>query len=177
MKVLAVREPYATLIADGYKDLEIRNYDAQQRGYICIYSTKAKPCDSQLLQDVQNICSLMDDYDIDHEIPHRLYAKSQENRGRIIAVGYLGCSMQFQDWDHFEKRTPHHLNVPSQYQDGVYGWHIKDVCKFNVSINHRYRGSVIWDNINVSEINDHIKQYEQMDYIPEVLTNQKSMFL
>lgn len=41
MKVLSIREPWATLIINGYKEYEFRNWKTKYRGEVLIHASKA----------------------------------------------------------------------------------------------------------------------------------------
>lgn len=50
MKVLSIKEPYASLILNGYKHIETRSYKTNYRGEIFIHASK-KAVNNKLLND------------------------------------------------------------------------------------------------------------------------------
>lgn len=60
MKVLSIQEPYATLIAEGYKKIETRSWKTNYRGDILIHASVSKKylksiTDSKVIELLQNI--------------------------------------------------------------------------------------------------------------------------
>ena len=61
MKAISIRQPWAWLIVNGYKDIENRSWNTKYRGPVLIHASAAKPS--------------MDDYSavIDILLKHRMY--------------------------------------------------------------------------------------------------------
>lgn len=43
MKAISIRQPWAWLIVNGYKDIENRSWDTKYRGLVLIHAAKTKP--------------------------------------------------------------------------------------------------------------------------------------
>lgn len=47
MKALSIKQPWAWLIVNGYKDIENRSWDTKYRGLVLIHAAKTKPSVSE----------------------------------------------------------------------------------------------------------------------------------
>lgn len=111
MKVLSIKEPYATLIANGVKKIETRSWKTNYRGEIFIHASKKefnkKSVKNQLLGE------LIKDMDM--------------NPGYIICRAKLVDSV-YMDQE-FIDRIKKNKNeyVCGDYQIGRYGWILEDI--------------------------------------------------
>lgn len=48
MKALSIRQPWAWLIVNGYKDIENRNWDTKYRGQVLIHASSKRPTKSEV---------------------------------------------------------------------------------------------------------------------------------
>lgn len=69
MKALSIRQPWAWLIVNGYKDIENRTWNTKHRGPVLIHASAAKPSKADM--DVAR--EIMQHYDAAHRLPDRGY--------------------------------------------------------------------------------------------------------
>lgn len=55
MKALSIRQPWAWLIVNGFKDIENRSWDTKYRGLVLIHAAKTKPTAAEWYE-AQTIC-------------------------------------------------------------------------------------------------------------------------
>lgn len=106
MKVISIREPWASLIVHGYKEYEFRTWKTNYRGPLYIHASKVIE---------RNKCSKFTSYHLDYQ------------PGKIIGVGELVDCIKVTD--ELEQALVH--KDPIVYQKSehprVYAWHIKNV--------------------------------------------------
>ena len=148
MPVLAVRQPWASLIEMGYKTLEVRNMNTHFRGPIAIYASRSKPKKADL--------ALFED--------HIVFSGGGDclPYGMIIAKAELaGCKKHVSE-STFDSLRHKHLAPMSYYQAGkTCLWMLENVqtvepVDFKAS-------SIVWSSID----RDMIK-VAGTDCIPEV---------
>lgn len=106
MKVLTIREPFATLIKDKVKRYETRNWKTNYRGEIYIHSAKMKSKASNV-----SIAST--------------YLKSEENPEHIICKCLLkDCIYMTEDFIKEVKKSPEEYNS-GHYEIGRYAWELE----------------------------------------------------
>lgn len=107
MKVISIREPYATLIKDGIKTVETRSWKTNYRGKIYIHSciTKDK---------------------IPYSIKHLIKTE--------LKYGYILCSADlvdcvYMDEEYIKKIKNNDYNdfICGKYEIGRYGWHLENI--------------------------------------------------
>jgi len=133
MKVLAVRQPWASLIADGEKTVEVRSGYTHIRERVAIYATRTKP-NSALVSYIR----------------HRFYPGPLKlfPLGVILAtVEITGCEcygtpFEF-DMDSYNHRVP---LTPFECI-GKHGWSLSNVHKLVDPVPFKMpKGAVIWAN-------------------------------
>lgn len=55
MKAISIRQPWAWLIVNGFKDIENRSWDTKYRGLVLIHAAKTKPTAAEWYE-AQTIC-------------------------------------------------------------------------------------------------------------------------
>ena len=106
MKVLTIREPFATLIKDKVKIYETRSWKTNYRGEIYIHAAKAKSKSSNV-----NIAST--------------YLKSKENPEHIICKCLLNnCIYMDDDFINEVKKNKKEYNS-GRYEIGRYAWQLE----------------------------------------------------
>lgn len=107
MKVLSIREPYASLIKYGIKNIETRSWKTNYRGEIYIHSCIGKD---------------KIDEQIKHLVPHDLM------------YGYILCKVRlvdciYMDEDYIEKEKKNNLDnfICGRYEVGRYAWVLSDI--------------------------------------------------
>jgi hypothetical protein len=78
MKALSIRQPWAWLIANGYKDIENRNWRTKYRGPVLIHASAAKPS----LPDFSAALGIMGGLGLLAEMPSR----DSFARGGIVGI-------------------------------------------------------------------------------------------
>ena len=99
MKALSIRQPYAWLIANGYKDIENRTWDTKHRGPFLIHTGLTKAAN---WKEVWWYCE-------DHDIPLPEYADT----GGIVGVANLVDVVRDTDY-------------PSEWFEGPFGYVLRD---------------------------------------------------
>lgn len=136
MKVLAVRQPWASLIISGIKDVEVRTFPTNIREYIAIYAsrTKAKQSDMDWLhqymdyEDYQRLCN---------EIPN----------GKILGTVLLLDCKKYEGRTDFSKYINFHWNNPEWYNSKMYGWELANAKEIK-PIDFKFKGSIVWSSID-----------------------------
>jgi hypothetical protein len=138
-KVLAVRQPWASLIAAGIKTLDIRSTDCHYRGPLAIYATRGhvRRKDRKYFKEVlgRDISSL----------PH----------GKILCVVDVSGTIRFDNPEKFAAYSECHYLSPFFFEEGmvVYGWIFRTVHVLDAEIGFKMpKGCVNWSRINSSVI-------------------------
>lgn len=126
MKVLAVKQPWASLIAEGIKTIEVRSKPTNVRERVAIYASRTLPSGELIrFRDLA--------------------------RGCIIAtVDFVGCR-EYQSFPDFVQDEPNHRIPCANSTDigpfGRYGWELSNVKKLDTPIPFKMpRGCVVWAN-------------------------------
>ncbi len=126
MKVLSLKEPYATLISKGIKKIETRSWKTSYRGELYIHASSSK------------------DYKNDNlDIAYNYVSKEELNHGYIICKCQLvDCIYMDQKYlDSIKGTLEEKLGV---YAIGRYAWVLEDVEVLNVPI--KAKGKLnIWE--------------------------------
>lgn len=111
MKVLSLREPYATLIKEKIKTIETRSWKTNYRGELYIHASKTK-----MLKETLNNQELMN-----------LVGNSELN------FGYIICKCKLVDCVYMDKEFIKNIQdnnnelVCGIYSEGRYAWILKDI--------------------------------------------------
>lgn len=112
MKVLTIREPWASLIINGYKKYEFRSWKTNYRGKILIHAGKGIDKDMLYITDKYNI---------------------KINPGNIIGeVKITDCFKVDDKFNEYLKKD-NRLVYRGNYKDN-YAWKIENVVKFDKTI-------------------------------------------
>jgi hypothetical protein len=130
MKVLAIRQPWASLIAEGYKTIEIRTQNTKIREEIVIYATRTEPkkCDLEIAKKYISCVSLP--------------------KGVLLATARLADSIILKD-DNFQNYFEKHKILNQTNKFGHYGWVLEDVKKIELHPFKMPKGAVIWSKIEM----------------------------
>ena len=112
MKVLTIKEPFATLIMTKVKYIETRSWKTNYRGELYIQAGVAK-----ISKDVK-------------ERPGRseLYDESNLNYGNIICkCNLVDCVYMTEEFIEKEKKNNHKNFISGHYEVGRYAWVLEDV--------------------------------------------------
>lgn len=140
MRVLAVRQPWASLIAKGLKTIEIRSRPTRIREDIAIYASRTKASEDELAY-VYNV--LYKDIGVNwRDLPRRPLPY-----GKILAVASLHDCKLFSKQE-FLSIQRQHWNPGRYYQDGkAYGWVLENIRKV-APFDFKFSGSVVWSAID-----------------------------
>lgn len=111
MKVLSIKEPYATLIASGIKKIETRSWKTNYRGELYIHASISKISKTLLQKDFFK--NLLKDLDM--------------NYGKIICkCNLVDCI--YMDEEFIEKVKENEIEYKcGEYKIGRYGWVLEDI--------------------------------------------------
>ena len=114
MKVLTIREPWASLIINGYKEYEFRSWKTNYRGKILVHAGKGID---------NNILSRFDDYNLSYE------------KGAIIGEATLvDCILVDDEFSDLLKKNNPTVYFKSHYSS-KYAWKLENVIKYEKPIN------------------------------------------
>ena len=112
MKVLTIREPFATLIKNNIKYIETRSWKTNYRGEIHIHSSVSK-----LSKEVKERKELS-----------KLYREDELQYGYILCKCNLkDCVLMTKEFIEQEKKNNHNNFVSGRYEEGRYAWILSDV--------------------------------------------------
>lgn len=143
MKILSVRQPWASLIARGTKVMDIRSTDCHYRGPVAVYATRGNVRRKDMIY-FKNILG-----EDPANLPH----------GKILCVVNLAGTIRFDNPDKFASYSDCHYLSPFFFEEGmtVYGWVFTDVKPLNVQLGFKMpKGCVNWSRINASVIEGYL---------------------
>jgi len=115
--VLSVRQPWASLIAEGVKTIEIRKWVTDERGPLAIHASRT--LDTAGYDYLRTL---------DAGFSLEPYLRT-EPTGCIIAVVDLKCIMKYTSDVDFAIDSLAHFNDPSWYNSRLQGWHFTNIKK------------------------------------------------
>ena len=112
MKVLTIKEPFATLIKNKIKYIETRSWKTKYRGELYIQASVAK-----LSKDIRNRKELMN-----------LFNEDELNYGKIIfKCNLVDCIYITDEFIKLEKEKNYDNFISGHYKEGRYAWVLEDV--------------------------------------------------
>lgn len=112
MKVLTIKEPFATLIKNKIKYIETRSWKTKYRGELYIQASVAK-----LSKDIRNRKELMN-----------LFNEDELNYGKIICkCNLVDCIYMTDEFIKMEKEKNYDNFISGHYKEGRYAWVLEDV--------------------------------------------------
>jgi hypothetical protein len=112
MKVLTIREPFATLIKNKVKYIETRSWKTNYRGELYIHAGVAK-----IKKEVRERKGLSE-----------LYSDNDLNYGYIICkCKLIDCIYMTEDFIEQEKKNNPNNFIAGHYEVGRYAWVLKDI--------------------------------------------------
>ncbi|WP_094226942.1 ASCH domain-containing protein [Methanolobus psychrotolerans] len=145
MKVLAVRQPWAALIAQGYKCMDIRSTDCHYRGPVAIYATRGnvRRKDKIYFKNILGASGF-----------------EQQNRGYLLCVADITGTIRFDTPEKFAAYSECHYCSPFSFVSGQYGWILSNVRELDRHIPYKMpKGCVNWSRVNDSVVNANLNQY------------------
>lgn len=112
MKVLTIKEPFATLIKEQIKGIETRSWKTNYRGEIYIHASKS-PIEKKVYErkELMDICKNL-----------------KFNQGHIICKGNLvDCIYMTEEFINELKKSNKTEYICGHYEVGRYAWVIKDI--------------------------------------------------
>lgn len=113
MKALTLRQPWATIVADKLKTIEVRTWSTKYRGPLVIHAGKGWDVDGW-----QRFAMKIPDAGQRAEF----YEQCQDDRGRAIARTKLIDVIEYPDPDSFLKDFERHFNPFTRFREGLFGW-------------------------------------------------------
>lgn len=111
MKVLSIKEPFATLIKDKKKFIETRSWKAKYRGELYIHASISKI--SKSVTDRKELMALVND--------------SEMNYGKIICkCNLVDCTYMDEDFVNKIKNN-HQEYICGEYKVGRYAWILDNI--------------------------------------------------
>lgn len=112
MKVLSIKEPYATLIKEKKKRIETRSWKTKYRGELYIHASISK-----IKKEIKDDKDLMD---LIKEIPLEY--------GKIICkCSLVDCIEMTKEYIEKIKRENHQEYICGEYKEGRYAWILEDI--------------------------------------------------
>jgi hypothetical protein len=99
---LSLKQPWAALLAGGYKSIEVRRWPTSRRGPILLHAARVPDSRPEAWQQVPKVCQ---------ELARR--------RGGIIGMAELTDCIRYDDAGAFRRDYPKHRNDPSWFQAPV----------------------------------------------------------
>ena len=113
MKVLTIKEPYASLIINGYKKYEFRSWKTNYRGKILIHASKKKE---------KSVMNEFSDYNLSY------------NNGKIIGEAYISDCIKIDDGFN-SKLIKENPRVYGRHNHiGKYAWKLENVKEYEKKI-------------------------------------------
>lgn len=144
IKSLAVRQPFAGLIAFGYKTMEIRTRNTAIRGDVAIYASVAPPASDMLSIAVRDIVAAQArDPSIS---PHPVSFPTR----KIVAIAEIVGVVPIRTLEEFRALYEKHYAPEEYFVPGrTYGWCLGNVRRI-VPIHYmRKKGSITWANVDI----------------------------
>ena len=111
MKVISIKEPFATLIANGMKNIETRSWKTNYRGELFIHASGKNLAKEFLTNDY--VVDLIKDMDM--------------NYGNIICrCNLVDCVYMDESFLEYIKQNPTEYNL-GEYKQGRYAWVMEDI--------------------------------------------------
>ena len=138
MKVLSIREPYATLIRENKKLIETRSWKTDYRGELYIHASVTKI--PKEWKKNKELMGLVDNTSL--------------NYGNIICkCNLVDCIYMTKDYVENMKKNNYQEYICGVYEEGRYAWILEDITPLKKSIKAKGRLN-IWNYYNELEIMD-----------------------
>ena len=119
MKVLSIKEPFATLIKEGKKKIETRSWKTSYRGELYIHASSTK-----IPREWKEDKTLME-----------LLGANSLNYGKIICkCNLIDCIYMTKEYIEEIKRNNYQECICGKYKEGRYAWILDDVTPLKKSI-------------------------------------------
>lgn len=122
MKVLSVKQPWASLITEGYKTMELRTWKTNYRGPLAIHSS-AKACSWEIYDALIKL-------GMKQQIISNCF---HGPKGQIIAIAKLDSIITL-DGLWYDNHLDSHLCDKRFFEPVKYGWVLTDIKTFDTPI-------------------------------------------
>ncbi|MFP4655814.1 MAG: hypothetical protein ACLFMM_09145 [Methanohalobium sp.] len=164
MRVLAVRQPWASLICNGYKCMEIRSYKTSVlEEYIAIYASRTLPKESDL-KWIRTIFNLYPGICPVRDIQRNYTDPSRLTYGKILGKGMIYNCFKFESLVEFNTRFFEHLNPPKNFGRDIYGWEFANVYELKNGVPFKFQGSIVWSHTDDDEIDHEVYNLNHPDH-------------
>ena len=130
-RALSIRQPYCWAILNHYKDIEIRAWNTNYRGYIALHAGKKIDHNDYLLLK-------------DMDIP--LPLESTLETGKILGYAYLYDVIHYTEYKRFYDQHDRHRNRSSWWDGRQKGFILQDVQKIKPI---EYKGQLSLFNVDL----------------------------
>jgi hypothetical protein len=159
IRVLAVRQPWASLIVEGLKTIEVRSKPTNIRGRVAIYASSKRPTNNDIGWTFLSLSALKM-YEEMNESDQKLIDSAYQNCG--VQNGYIIGTVEIVDCesipvdknriekDSFSERRREHFLI-SQKKFKFY-WELSNPVKFSSPIPYTPpKGAVVWSKTELPE--------------------------
>ncbi|MEN6293137.1 MAG: ASCH domain-containing protein [Methanobacterium sp.] len=180
IRVLAVRQPWASLIVEGLKTIEVRSKPTNIRGRVAIYTSAKKPTHEEISElfhyfgDQQRQCydsegrvlkdnkEMFEYFGRHSALVHSFLSNSEHKKlsGKIIGTVEIVASSSCNDDLEYDLYKKEHLapievvlknKLRIEYGD-LYFWHLRRPVKFSEPIPYKPpKGAVVWSKTTLPE--------------------------
>lgn len=127
MKIITLHQPYAALIALGYKQYETRSWSTQYRGTIAIHAAQKQTVNDDLLARIA--------YDSVGHLEYSYLKSLNYEYGKILCIAEITDCLTMVEQNHPGRLDPtidiRLISVPEKavgdWQSGRYAWELKNV--------------------------------------------------
>jgi hypothetical protein len=131
IRVLSIRQPWASMLMLGFKSSEIRTMPTHIRGLVAIHASKSKPSQKE----------------VDWLRSYGYNVSTTLSKGVILGtISLTGCT-KIESKGHFRSTVDAHMNNPDWYKDGLYAWEMEDPKLLDIPIEYTpLRGAIVWSH-------------------------------
>ena len=154
IRVLAVRQPWASLIVEGLKTIEVRSRPTKIRGKILIYASNTKLTENEKSLLYEHFTTL----DVERRVFHHVADKARDllhtsEYGKIL--GSVELTQSFRCWSigDYDEYIGEHL-APYEYFKlcSTEFWAFQNPVRFSTPIKYTPpRGAVVWSKTVLPE--------------------------
>lgn len=139
IKVLAIRQPWASLVICGLKKIDIRSMNTSTRGTIAIYASRTaiRKKDLKWVHEKYDIPS-----DVLDDLP----------TGMIIGTVNLVDCMEYESDFHFNLDQKDHFNRKDVYCKNIKGWLLRSPRSIE-PVDYKFNGEVVWSQADTEILN------------------------
>lgn len=130
-KCLSIRQPWLFAILNHYKDIEIRNWNTDFRGYLLLHAGKKIDHNGYLYLQSQGV---------------NLPLENSLDTGKILGYAYLIDIIHYDEYKRFYDQRERHRNNPSGWDGSQIGFILQDVTSIKPI---EYKGRLSLFNVDL----------------------------